>query len=89
MLGRLRQQGGAMVLTVPNAIATQMGWQVGNELDIQMQGESVVLTSVKRQPKGRKNLKQLLDGIVEQEITELNAEVEDFADSPSQGKEVW
>ena len=89
MLGRLRQQGGAMVLTVPNAIATQMGWQVGNELDIQMQGESVVLTSVKRQPKGRKNLKQLLDGIVEQEITELNAQVEDFADSPPQGKEVW
>lgn len=89
MLGRLRQQGGAMVLTVPNAIATQMGWQVGNELDIQMQGESVVLTSVKRQPKGRKNLKQLLDGIVEQEITELNAEVEDFTDGTPQGKEVW
>lgn len=89
MLGRLRQQGGAMVLTVPNAIATQMGWQVGNELDIQMQGESVVLTSVKRQPKGRKNLKQLLDGIVEQEITELNAQVEDFTDGTPQGKEVW
>lgn len=89
MLGRLRQQGGAMVLTVPNAIATQMGWQVGNELDIQMQGESVVLTSVKRQPKGRKNLQQLLDGIIEQEIAELNAEVEGFANSAPQGKEVW
>lgn len=89
MLGRLRQQGGAMVLTVPNAIATQMGWQVGNELDIQMQGESVVLTSVKRQPKGRKNLQQLLDGIIEQEIAELNAEVEGFTDSTPQGKEVW
>lgn len=89
MLGRLRQQGGAMVLTVPNAIATQMGWQVGNELDIQMQGESVILKSVKRQPKGRKSLQQLLDGISHQEIAELNATVSDFTESTPQGKEVW
>lgn len=89
MLGRLRQQGGAMVLTVPNAIATQMGWQVGNELDIQMQGESVILKSVKRQPKGRKSLQQLLDGIESQEIAELNATISDFTESNPQGKEVW
>lgn len=89
MLGRLRQQGGAMILTVPNVVATQMGWQVGNEVNIQMHGESVILKSVKRQPKGRKNLQQLLDGIESQEIAALNASVADFAESAPQGTEGW
>lgn len=89
MLGRLRQQGGAMILTVPNVIATQMGWRVGYELDIQMQGEKVILQAVKRPSKGRKNLQQLLEGIDSQEIAELNDSVADFVESSPQGKEVW
>lgn len=51
--------------------------------------ESPVLTPVKRQPKGRKHLKQLLEGIVEQEIAELNTEGESFTENTPQGKEVW
>lgn len=51
--------------------------------------ESPVLTPVKRQPKGRKNLQQLLDGIVEQEIAELNTEEESFTENTPKGKEVW
>ncbi|PJG84028.1 AbrB/MazE/SpoVT family DNA-binding domain-containing protein [Caviibacterium pharyngocola] len=88
MLGRLRQQGGAMVLTVPNAIVTQMGWQVGNSVNIEMQGDSVILSAPKRQPKGSKSLKQLLAGIDSQEIAALNAEMADWNDEP-QGKEIW
>lgn len=51
--------------------------------------ESPVLTSVKRQSKGRKNLQKLLEGIVEPEIAELNTEVESFTENTPQGKEVW
>lgn len=89
MLGRLRQQGGAMVLTVPNAIIAQMGWQVGNTLNIEIQGDNVVLSPVKRQARGRKSLSELLDGIDKQEIEALNASISESAALPPQGKEIW
>lgn len=89
MLSRLRQQGGAMILTVPNAIVAQMGWRVGNSLNLEMQGDNVVLTPVKRPARGRKNLEQLLAGIDSQEIVELNMSVADMVNSSPQGKEVW
>ncbi|MFZ7186597.1 antitoxin [Avibacterium avium] len=89
MQGRLRQQGGAIILTVPNSIALQMGWQAGNVLNIETKNETVVLSSAKRQPKGRKNLAQLLEGIDSQEIEALNADVAEVMESPAQGKEVW
>lgn len=89
MLGKLRQQGGAMVLTVPNAIIVKMGWQVGNTLNIETQGDNVVLSPVKRQARGRKSLSELLNGIDSQEIAELNATISDSTNLPPQGKEVW
>lgn len=89
MLGKLRQQGGAMVLTVPNAIITQMGWQVGHTLNIKTQGDSVVLSPTKRQPKGRKRISELLEGINKQEIAELNEMIADSVNLIPKGKEVW
>ncbi|QIW16068.1 antitoxin [Pasteurellaceae bacterium RH1A] len=89
LTGKLRQQGGAMVLTVPNAIVAQMGWQVGNLLDIESQGETVVLRSAKRKPRGRKSLDELLAGIDCQEIQTLNEEMAEYNALPAKGNEVW
>lgn len=89
MIGKLRQQGGAIVLTVPTAIITKMGWQAGNSLHINMQGDAVVLTPTKRQARGRKTLSELLDGIDPVEIHALNKEVEAITNSAAVGKEEW
>ncbi|QIM66705.1 antitoxin [Mannheimia granulomatis] len=78
-----------MILTVPNAIIAQMGWQVGNTLNIEAQGDNVILSPVKRQARGRKSLAELLDGIDSQEIAELNASIAESVALSPQGKEVW
>lgn len=87
MLSTLRQQGGAAVLTVPTAILTQLGWQIGNKINLERQGDSVVLQAVKRQPRGRKSVDELLAGIDSQEIAELNQSIAGL-DEPK-GREVW
>lgn len=88
MLTTLRQQGGAAILTVPMSILQQIGWQIGNKIQLEMQGDSVLLTPEKRKPRGRKNLTELLNGIDSEEIAQLNAEVVAFQSEPT-GKEVW
>lgn len=86
MQATLRQQGGAAVLTVPMAILQQMGWQIGNKINLEAEGEKVVLTPIKRQARGRKTVAELLAGIDSQEIQQLNADIADLAPV---GKEVW
>lgn len=88
MIGRLRQQGGAIILTVPNTIATQMGWEAGHTLNIEKQGDQVVLSSVTRQPRGRKTVAQLLEGIDSGEVAALNTEMIEIEGEPK-GNEVW
>lgn len=89
MQGRLRQQGGAVILTVPNAIVAQMGWQAGHLVEIETQGEQVILKSRQRIPRGRKSVEELLKGIVHEEIVSLNESVSDSVNLAPQGKEVW
>lgn len=89
MQATLRQQGGAAVLTVPIAILQQMGWKIGNKVNLVAQGESVVITPVKRRARGRKTVAELLAGIDSQEIATLNANVSEFTQSEAVGKEVW
>lgn len=86
MLATLRQQGGATVLTVPTTIIKQMGWQIGSKIELQAQGETVVLRPLKRQAKGQKSVSELLAGIDSQEIQQLNT---DIAELKPVGKEVW
>lgn len=88
MQSTLRQQGGAAVLTVPMAILQQMGWQIGYKINLQAQGEQIVLTPVKRAARGRKTVSELLSGIDSAEIAELNASVSDFSETKSVGKEM-
>ncbi|XWV07466.1 antitoxin [Haemophilus influenzae] len=89
MQATLRQQGGAAVLTVPMAILQQMGWQIGHKINLETQGESVVLTPIKRQARGRKTVAELLSNIDSEEIAALNASVSNFTQSEPTGKEVW
>lgn len=89
MQATLRQQGGAAILTVPMAILQQMGWQIGNKINLQTEGEKVVLTPVKRQAKGRKTIAELLNGIDSKEIAALNADVAEITHSAPTGREVW
>ncbi|SFO12367.1 antitoxin ChpS [Candidatus Pantoea varia] len=56
---RLRQQGGAVVLTIPSEIAARAGWTVGIELNVTAEGESVNIVPVTRVPRGHRTVAQL------------------------------
>lgn len=87
-LTKLRQQGGAVVVTIPGEVAALMGWTVGTLLKVDASGGAVSLTPAKRVARGRRTVTELLDGIDETEIAALNAEiVDDIAEVP-QGKEI-
>lgn len=84
---RLRQQGGAVVLTIPSEIAARVGWTVGIELDVTAEGESVNIVPVTRVPRGRRTVAQLLAGIDQQEIQQYNEEAADGVNDATQGRE--
>ena len=87
-LTKLRQQGGAVVVTIPGEVAALMGWAVGTLLNVDASGGTVSLTPAKRVARGRRTVTELLEGIDETEIAALNAEIaDDIADTP-QGKEI-
>lgn len=85
---RLRQQGGAVVLTIPSDIAAKAGWTVGIELDVTAEGESVNIVPVARVPRGRRTVAQLLAGIDQQEIQGYNEEIADGLGDAPQDREV-
>ncbi|KAA5971669.1 MULTISPECIES: antitoxin [Pantoea] len=85
---RLRQQGGAVVLTIPGDIAARAGWTVGIELDVTAEGESVHIVPVARVPRGRRTVAQLLAGIDQQEIQGYNEETADGLNDVPQGREL-
>ncbi|QCJ69605.1 antitoxin [Providencia heimbachae] len=73
---KLRQQGGAVVLTIPSDIASMAGWVVGMKLDIDAVGESVCIKPAKRIARGRKSITELLSGIDKNEIQSLNNQLD-------------
>lgn len=84
---RLRQQGGAVVLTIPSDIAAKAGWSVGTLLDVTADGEAVSIKPSGRMARGSKTLSQLLQGIDEEEIRQFNQDVSDGLDDAPQGRE--
>ncbi|MSE15126.1 antitoxin [Pantoea agglomerans] len=84
---RLRQQGGAVVLTIPSEIAARAGWTVGIELDVTAEGESVNIVPVTRVPRGHRTVAQLLAGIDQHEIQQYNEEAADGLNDAPQGRE--
>ena len=87
-LTRLRQQGGAVVLTIPSDIAAKAGWTVGIELNVTAVGESVNIVPVARVPRGSRTIAQLLKGIDQQEIQGYNEEIADGLEDAPQGREL-
>ena len=86
-LTKLRQQGGAVVVTIPGEIASLMGWVVGTMLKVKAHGDTVSITPAKRRARGRRSVAEILDGIDENEIASLNQSLaDDLADTPK-GKE--
>ncbi|WP_067704427.1 antitoxin [Erwinia sp. ErVv1] len=86
-LTRLRQQGGAVVLTIPSDIAARAGWSVGTVLDVTAEGEAVSIRPTGRIARGRKTVAQLLAGIDESEIRDFNEAVSDGLNDNPQGRE--
>ncbi|EGM5674404.1 antitoxin [Salmonella enterica] len=87
-LTRLRQQGGAVVITIPSDVAALMGWDVGTQLDVKATGDSVNIRPAGRVARGRKTLAELLEGIDQREITEFNEMMSDDLVSAPKGWEV-
>lgn len=86
-LTKLRQQGGAVVLTIPSDIAARAGWRVGIELDVTAIDNAVKIKPVNRVAKGRKTVAQLLAGIDKEEINQLNEALSDELEDTPKGKE--
>lgn len=86
-LTKLRQQGGAVVLTIPSDIAAKAGWRVGIELDVTATDESVNIKPVGRVARGRKTVAQLLAGIDSDEVRQYNEALSDESESELRGRE--
>ncbi|MEJ1268625.1 antitoxin [Pantoea ananatis] len=84
---KLRQQGGAVVLTIPSDIAARAGWSVGTVLDVTADGDAVSIRPSGRVARGRKTVAQLLAGIDQDEIRQFNDEISDGANDRPQGRE--
>jgi antitoxin ChpS len=87
-LTKLRQQGGAVVLTIPVDIAAQAGWSVGIELDVTASGNNINIAPISRVPRGRRTLEQILSGIDREEIQALNEASGDGLNDVPRGREL-
>ncbi|EFZ3270554.1 AbrB/MazE/SpoVT family DNA-binding domain-containing protein [Shigella flexneri] len=85
---KLRQQGGAMIVTIPRDLAIDLGWSPGTELTVEKKVDSVNLRATEHKPRGRLTVAQLLSQIDESEITELNQSTEGWAEG-KKGNEAW
>lgn len=88
VLTKVRQQGGAMILTIPRDYAAAAGWTIGTEISVERQGAALSFAPAKRAARGRLSVAQLLGQIDQDEIATLNRDVADFAVEPV-GKEYW
>ena len=63
--------------------------RINTYYNLKAQGEKIVLSSDKRQIRGRKSLAELLTDIDSQEIECLNRSISELTQSKSVGKEVF
>lgn len=86
---KVRQQGGAMIVTIPRDVAAGLGWAVGTEVAIERSGEKLSFKSTKRQARGSLTVAELLGQIDVEEIATLNEGSKGFAEAKPAGREVW
>lgn len=82
---KLRQQGGAVVMTIPSEILAAKGWLAGMEMKIDSIGDGITTMPVKRVPRGRKSVSEILADVDSTEIKKLN---EQLGDNISVGREL-
>ncbi|MEX9450949.1 antitoxin [Proteus mirabilis] len=82
---KLRQQGGAVVMTIPSEILAAKGWLAGMEMKIDSIGDGITTMPVKRVPRGRKRVSEILADVDSNEIKKLN---EQLGDNISVGREL-
>ncbi|PPC63857.1 hypothetical protein C1Y41_04220 [Pantoea sp. ICBG 1758] len=87
---KLRQQGGAIIFTIPSHTARRYGLMVGDTIALEEHDLSFEVRSVKarRKPRGAFTVAELLTQIDPQEIDELNESVRGFAEDKV-GHEAW
>lgn len=86
---RLRQQGGAVILTIPSDVIARMNWPVGLEVDVTAKDNGELkIVPVRRVARGSKSLNQLISEIDSVELAMLNESVSDFTDMKPVGKEI-
>lgn len=85
---RIRQQGGALIITIPSEAAAQMNWGAGTRLDFQPAADGVRLTTLERVPRGRRTVSQILNGLDTKLLTQLHEELADDLASGPVGKEI-
>lgn len=87
---RLRQQGGAVIITIPSDVVARMNWPIGTEVDITAKDSGELkIVPVRRVPRGRKTLSELVSEIDTEELAMLNDSVADFAGMKPAGKEIF
>lgn len=86
---KVRQQGGAMIVTIPRDYAAAAGWAVGTEIAVKCRGEELSFSPVKRTPRGAFTVAELLGQIDKTEISALNEDVKEFTGTTPAGKEYW
>lgn len=87
---RLRQQGGAVIITIPADIIAKTNWPVGMEVNISAKDTGEIeIVPVRRVPRGRKSLNQLISEIDTEELAMLNESVSDFTNMTPVGKEIF
>lgn len=74
---KLRQQGGAVVMTIPSEILSAKGWLVGMEMKIDSVGEAITTTPLKRIPRGNKSVSEILADVDIEEIKKFNEQLGD------------
>lgn len=86
---KVRQQGGAMIVTIPRDVAAGLGWSVGTEVAVERKGEALSFKPAKPKPRGAFTVAELLQQIDSEEIAAFNEDVKDFTNTAPKGKEYW
>ncbi|NIG12942.1 AbrB/MazE/SpoVT family DNA-binding domain-containing protein [Pantoea sp. Al-1710] len=87
---KLRQQGGAIIFTIPSHTVKRYGLSVGDSIALEEHDLSFEVRSLKSKhiPRGSFTVSELLKTIDQDEIEHLNASVKGFGEDKV-GNEAW
>lgn len=83
-----RKVGGSVMMAVPPAILEALNIKPGDAGTIDTQNGQIIAAPVKRAPRGRRTVAQLLAGINPQDVAEWRESIADDLTSEPVGKEI-